>query len=123
MARIDKDLVFDEEGRRYPIKEVLPVDAASTRLELTGRGTSIASQAKRDALQPQSEELVNILEELGGEATVRAISTRLRGSEFFEQLATEGLSRKVPLDAFVALYPEVFEITGSGQTRALRLRG
>ena len=41
---------------------------------------------------------------------------------FFELLADEGVSRRAPLDAFVALYPDVFEIVGSGGSRSLRLR-
>ena len=122
VARIDKELVFDEEGRRYPIKKVLPVNAASTRLGLTGRGISAASQATRDALQRQREELVNVLEALGGEATLRAIAAELRGP-VFEELVAQGLPRAQSLAAFVALYPEVFEIAGSGRTRSLRLRG
>ena len=54
---------------------------------------------------------------------MRVVTADLREkTPFFELLADEGLSRKSPLDAFVALYPDVFEIVGSGKSRGLRLR-
>ena len=42
-------MVVDEEGRCYPIKEVLLVPEASTELKLVGRGPNVLGQAKRDA--------------------------------------------------------------------------
>ena len=63
------------------------------------------------------------LERVGGQETVRKLTASLRErSAFFELLADGGLSRRAPLDAFVALYPDVFELTGSGGTRSVRLK-
>ena len=89
-----------------------------------GRGLSVAGQAKREALAPARDELENYLEGAGGQARLRAVGADLReGTPFFEQLAAQGLSRRAPLDAFVALFPDVFEIVGWGSSRSLRLRG
>ena len=109
-------MVVDTEGRRYPVKEVLPVEGASTELRLVGRGLSVAGQAKRDALGEARAELENYLDAAGGEKTVRATMADLRAqaAAFFEQLAREGLSRLRPLDAFVSLFSDVFELYGSG---------
>jgi hypothetical protein len=120
--KIEREIVVDTEGRRYPVKEVLPIEAASTELQLTGRGLSLASQKKREALTQARDELVIFLERAGGRETVRKLSTSLRETDFFEQLASEGVSRKNPMDAFVALYPDVFELYGSGQSRGVQLR-
>ena len=87
-----------------------------------GRGLSVASQAKRDALGGARAELENYLEAVGGLATFRAVGVEMRKTAFFEDLAREGLSRASPLDASVALFPDVFEIYGSGATRGIRLR-
>ena len=81
----------------------------------------MAGQAKRDALQQQRDELENVLEASGGQASVRAVGTRLRETDFFDRLGREGLSRQRSLDAFVALLPEVFQLYGSGAARGLRL--
>ena len=121
--RVEREMVVDTQGRRYPVKEVLPVEGASTELKLVGRGLSLASQKKREALVLARDELVTYLELAGGQETVRKLTASLREkSAFFELLADEGLSRRAPLDAFVALYPDVFELTGSGATRSIRLR-
>ena len=77
----------------------------------------MAGQAKRDALQQQRDEVENVLEALGGGASVRAVGE----TDFFDRLAREGLSRQRPLDAFAALFPEVFQFYGSGAARELRL--
>ena len=124
VERIEQELVVNEEGRKYPIKEVLPVDGASTDLKLAGRGLSVASQAKRDALGPAQYELENFLEAAGGQATARFTISKLRAKApaFFEQLAREGLSRQKPIDAFVALFPDVFKFYGSGRERSVRLQ-
>jgi hypothetical protein len=121
VERIERELVVDEEDRKYPIKEVLPVDEASTELNRVGRGLSVAGQAKRDALGAARYELEKFLEAAGGQATVRFVSSELRekAPAFFEQLAREGLSRQKPLDAFVALFPDVFELYGSGRARGM----
>ena len=66
VERIDRELVVDEEGRSYPIKEVLPVPEGSTELQLVGRGLRMAGQAKRDALGGARAELENVLKGLGG---------------------------------------------------------
>ena len=76
-------MVVDSEGRRYPIKEVLPVEGASTELKLVGRGLSIASQKKRDALISARDEVVMYLETAGGQENVRKLSTNLRENFFF----------------------------------------
>ena len=98
------------------------MEGASTELKLVGRGLSVAAQAKRDALGGARAELENYLESVDGQATVRAVGNEMRKTAFFEDLAREGLSRRNPLDAFVALFPDVFEIYGSGATRGIRLR-
>ena len=77
VERIEREMVVDEEGRTYPIKEVLPVDGASTELAPTGRGVSVAGQAKRDALGAARNELENLLEGLGGQASVSFVARRL----------------------------------------------
>ena len=83
----------------------------------------MAGQAKRDALGGARAELENLLEGLGGQATVGSVSRRLReGKGFFEPLAREGVTRKAPIDAFVALFPDVFELYGSGRGRGVRLK-
>ena len=123
VERVEKELVVDEDGRRYPTKEVLPVEATSTELKLVGRGLSVASQKKRDALMSARDEVVLLLEKAGGQENVRKLASELRGSSFFNILAGEGLSRKAPMDAFVALFPDVFEFVGSGSARSLRLVG
>jgi hypothetical protein len=120
--KIEREIVVDTEGKRYPIKEVLPVEEASTELQLVGRGLSLASQKKRDALVQARDEVVMLLERLGGRATVRKVSTSLRETDFFDQLASEGVSRKNPMDAFFALFPDVFELYGSGQQRGVELK-
>ena len=85
------------------------------------RGLSLASQKKREALVLARDELVTYLERAGGRETVRKLSTSMRErSPFFELLADE--ARRSPMDAFVALYPDVFELYGSGQTRGVQLR-
>ena len=74
--------------------------------------------------RPARDELANYLEEAGGQAMLRVVAAGLREkTPFFELLAAQGLSRRSPLDAFVALFPDVFEIAGSGSSRSLRLRG
>ena len=103
VERIVRELVIDEEGRQYPVKEVLPVEDSSTDLKLVGRGLSVASQAKRDALGDARGELENYLESVGGQASLRVVGVEMRKTEFFEELAREGLSRRTPMDAFVAL--------------------
>jgi hypothetical protein len=121
--RIEREMVVDTQGKRYPVKEVLPVEAASTELQLVGRGLSQASQKKREALVLARDELVTYLERAGGRETVRKLTASLREkSAFFELLADEGLSRRNPMDAFVALYPDVFELYGSGQSRGVQLK-
>jgi hypothetical protein len=50
------------------------------------------------------------------------VSTSLRETNFFDQLASEGVSRKNPMDAFFALFPDVFELYGSGQQRSVQLK-
>jgi len=120
--KIEREIVVDTEGKRYPIKEVLPVEEASTELQLVGRGLSLASQKKRDALVQARDEVVMLLERLGGRATIRKVSTSLRETDFFDLLASEGVSRKNPMDAFFALFPDVFELYGSGQQRGVELK-
>ena len=69
------------------------------------------------------DELVRFIEQAGGRETVRKLSTSLREqTSFFKLLADEGISRKSPIDAFVALYPDVFELYGSGQMRGVQLK-
>ena len=68
------------------------------------------------------DELVIFLERAGGRETVRKLSTSLRETDFFDRLASEGVSRKNPMDAFVALFPDVFELYGSGQSRGVQLK-
>ena len=97
------------------------MDGASAEVAPTGRGVSGAGQAKRDALQQQRDELDDVLEALGGEASVRAVGARLRQTDLFDRLGREGLSRQRPLDAFVAPFPAVFQLYGSGAARGLRL--
>ena len=88
-----------------------------------GRGLSVAGQTKRDALGGARAELENLLEGLGGQATVGSVSRRLRESTgFFEQLAREGVPRKAPVDAFVALWPDVVELYGSGRDRGIKIK-
>ena len=54
---------------------------------------------------------------------MRVVSARLREStDFVEQLAREGVSRQEPIGAFVALFPDVFELHGSGRDRGIRLK-
>ena len=100
------------------------MDEASTKLKLVGRGLSVAGQAKRDALGAARLELESFLEAAGGEATVRVVMSELRAQApaVFEQLAREGLSRQKPIDAFVALFPDAFEILGSCRERSVRLK-
>ena len=64
----------------------------------------------------------NLLEGLGGRASVSFVARRLReeAPEFFEQLAREGVPRQEPMDAFVALFPDAFELYGSGHDRGVR---
>ena len=95
------------------------MEGASTELRLVGRGLNVASHAKRDALGDARAELESYLEAAGGEKTVRAVMADLRtqAPAFFEQLAREGLSRQCPLDAFVALFPDVFEVYGTGNSK------
>jgi hypothetical protein len=87
-----------------------------------GRGLSLASQKKREALVQARDELVMLLERLGGRETVRKLSNNLRETDFFDRLASEGVSRKNPMDAFFALFPDVFELYGSGQQRGVQLK-
>ena len=49
VERVEREVVVDEEGRKYPIKEALPVPEASTALRLVGRGLSVggAGEARR----------------------------------------------------------------------------
>ena len=123
VASIDGTIVTDEEGK-YPIKEVLPVPEGTTELQLVGRGLSVASQAKRDALKSERNDMENYLEAAGGQAVVRTLISdlRLEVPGFFEKLAREGLTRQKPIDAFVALLPDVFEVYSSGRGRGVRLR-
>ena len=121
VERIERNMVVDEQGRRFPIKEVLPIEGASTELKLVGRGISLASQAKRTALEPEREALENVLEELGGQGTIRVVNARLPAT-FMPRLLAEGVSRNRPFDAFVALFPELFEFYGRGPTRGLKLK-
>ena len=123
VERIDREVVVDEEGRSYPIKEVLPVPEGSTEPKLVGRGLSVARQAKGNVLGGARAELENVLEGLGGQATAGSVSRRPREStDFFEQLAREGVSRQKPIDASVALWPDVFEPYGSSRDRGIKLK-
>ena len=96
---------------------------ASTELKLLGGGLSVASQGKRDALDLARHELESFVTAAGGQATIRVISAKLRAHvpAFFEQLAREGLSSQKPFDSFVAPFPDVFEIYGSGKGRGISL--
>ena len=77
----------------------------------------------REALVEARDELVRFIERAGGRETVRKLSTSLREqTSFFKLLADEGISRKSPIDAVVALCPDVFELYGSGQLRGVQLR-
>ena len=89
-----------------------------------GKGLSVAGQAKRDALGAARLELESFLEAAGGQATVRLALSELReeAPAVFEQLAREGLARLKPIDAFVVLIPDVFEVYGSGRGRGVRLK-
>ena len=84
----------------------------------------MASQAKRGALGAARYELENFLEAVGGQSAVRFVSAELRAKApaFFEQLGREGLSRQKPIDAFVALFPDGFELYGPGRGRGVRLK-
>ena len=78
---------------------------------------------KREALIEARDELVRFIERAGGRETVRKLSTSLRErTSFFKLLADEGISRKSPIDAFVALCPDVFELYSSGQMRGAQLK-
>jgi hypothetical protein len=101
------------------------VPEGSTELQLAGRGLSVAGQVKRDALNSQRSELDNYLEAAGGQAVVRKLIADLRQEvpDFFDKLAREGLSRLKPIDAFVALFPDVFEFYSPGRGRGVKLRG
>ena len=58
----------------------------------------------------------------GGEETIRNLSRQLRQTDFFDALRREGIGDKRVFESFVGLFPTVFSITGSGATRAIRLK-
>ena len=115
-------VVLDERGRVYPIKEVLPVAAASTRPLLLGRGLDLIRTRCKNALEAQRIELEHVLESAGGEEIARNLTRLLRPTDFFDVLRREGIGEKRVFDSFVGLFPTVFSFTGSGATRSIRLR-
>ena len=110
--RVEGAVVFDERGRQYPIKEVLPVAAQSVQPMLLGRGLGLNRQRRKDALEAQRIELDNALESAGDEDTVRNLTRRLRQSDFFEVLRREGLGDRRVFESFIGLFPAIYTFVG-----------
>jgi hypothetical protein len=122
VARVEGEVVIDERGRRYPIKEVLPVVAQSVQPRLLGRGLDLNTQRRKGALEARRIELENELEQAGGEETVRRLTRTLRQSNFFDLLRRAGIGDRRVIDSFVSLFPEVFAFVGEGANRSIRIR-
>ena len=122
MARIEGPNVIDERGTVRPIKEVLPVAPTSTKPLLLGRGLDLNRTRRKNALEAQRIELEDLLDAAGGEENIRTLSRQLRRTDFFETLRLEGIGGTRVFESFVGLFPTVFEFTGRGVPRGIRLK-
>ena len=122
VAGVKGSVVVDERGREYPIGEVLPVAAESTKPLLLGRGLDLNRFRRKNALEAQRIELENVLESAGGEETVRNLTRLLRPTDVFDVLRREGIGERRAFESFVGLFPTTFGFTGGGAARSIRLR-
>jgi hypothetical protein len=119
---IDRSVVVDEEGRRYPINEALPVNPQSTQPQVMGRGLDLNRQRRKEALEAQRIELENALGAVGGTETVRNLTRSLRQTNLFDELRRAGIGDRRTCETFICLCPSNFAFVGSGAVRSIRLK-
>jgi hypothetical protein len=112
--------VVDEKGKRYPLRETLPVNAASSNTQVPADLRGQAKQfEQRDALAEFATALTGFL---GAEGlTLQGVGTKLRKVPgFSEAMAAQRITGNGAMERFLALFPDMFALEGEGQRKRVR---
>ena len=114
--------VVDEKGKRFPLRETLPVHAESkdTQVPADLRGQAKQLQ-QRDALDEFATALTGFL---GAEGlTLQGVGTKLRKVPgFSEAMTAQKITGIGAMERFLALFPDMFVLEGEAQRKRVRRR-
>ena len=112
--------VVDEKGKRFPLRETLPVDATSKDAQVPAdlRGNAKQFQ-QRDALTEFATALNGFL---GAEGlTLQGVGTKLRKVPgFSEAMTAQKITGVGAMERFLALFPSMFVLEGMAQRKRVR---
>jgi hypothetical protein len=114
--------VVDENGKRFPLRETLPVVSTSVDAQAPAdlRGQSKQFQ-QRDALSEFATALTGFLGAAG--LTLQGVGTKLRKVPGFgETMATQKITGNGAMERFLALFPDLFVLEGEAQRKRVRRR-
>jgi hypothetical protein len=114
--------VVDEKGKRFPLRETLPVDVASSAAQAPAdlRGQARQFQ-QRDALSEFSTALTGFLGAAG--LTLQGVGTKLRKVPGFnEAMAEQKITGNGAMERFLALFPDLFALEGEAQRKRVNRR-
>jgi hypothetical protein len=117
------DLVVDEKGARFPIRDVLPVKVGSAPVAASSDlGTEAKQREQREKMRPFALALAGMVGEEG--LSIQGAGTKLRKLPgFSEKMEEARLTGVGALERLVRLYPASFEIEGEGQRKRIKRAG
>ena len=112
--------MVDEKGKRFPLRETLPVDAASS-------ATQVPADLRGQARQPQqraalTEFATALTGFLGAEGlTLQGVGTKLRKVPgFSEAMAAQKITGNGAMERFLTLFSDMFVLEGEAQRKRVR---
>jgi hypothetical protein len=114
------DLVVDEKGQRFPIRDVLPVKVGSAPVAASSDlGTEAKQREQRETMRPFALALSGMVGEEG--LSIQGAGIKLRKLPgFSEKMEEARLTGVGALERLVRLYPASFEIEGEGQRKRIK---
>jgi hypothetical protein len=114
--------VVDEKGKRFPLRETLPVVATSGT---TQAPDDLRGQAKqfqqRDALSEFATALTGFLGTAG--LTLQGVGTKLRKVPGFnENMVEQKITGNGAMERFLTLFPDLFILEGEAQRKRVKRR-
>ena len=112
--------VVDENGKRFPVRETLPVPSSSKAAKAS---VDVGGDAKRSAAAELLRDFAQALNGfLGAEGlTLQGAGTKMRQVPGFSDAMTEAKVTGVgALERFIRLFPAMFVVEGEGQRKRVR---
>ena len=112
--------VVDEKGKRFPLRETLPVDAASSAAQVP---VDLRGQARQPQQRAALTEFATALTGfLGAEGlTLQGVGTKLRKVPgFSEAMAAQKITGNGAMERFLALFSDMFVLEGEAQRKRVK---